>query len=72
VFSLQSLMSLVKSCMRQILAKTPWRYYEINANDIPDHDILTGGFPCQSFSIIGKKKVLPIPEERYFSMSKEF
>ena len=29
---------------------------KIDEEDIPDHDVLTAGFPCQAFSILGNKQ----------------
>ena len=38
---------------------------EVNSDDLPDFDILTGGFPCQSFSIVAQNpKRLGIKDEK--------
>jgi len=38
---------------------------DVSSNDIPDFDILTGGFPCQSFSIVAQNpKRLGVKDDR--------
>lgn len=38
---------------------------EVKSNDLPDFDLLTGGFPCQSFSIVAQNpKRLGIKDEK--------
>ncbi len=41
----------------------------ISCNDIPNHDILVGGFPCQTFSIVGQRMGFNDPRgELYLEM----
>lgn len=57
---------------------------KIEAADVPDHDLLVGGFPCQAFSVAGKRlgfedtrgtlffEMARIAEEQEYSWEDEF
>lgn len=38
----------------------------IDAKDIPDHEIMIGGFPCQSFSMVGQRKGFSDPRGKLY------
>jgi len=44
----------------------PTSLHKININNIPDHDVLVAGFPCQPFSIAGEKRGLKDPRSDVF------
>lgn len=40
---------------------------EVPSSEIPEHDVLMGGFPCQTFSIVGQRKGMSDPRGQLFN-----
>jgi site-specific DNA-cytosine methylase len=49
--------------------KNLWDIKKINEKELPDFDLMTYGFPCQSFSISGKRLGLKDSEKGIFFLS---
>ena len=42
--------------------------HEVKENEVPESDVIVGGFPCQAFSIVDIEKDLRMKEEICFEL----